>query len=146
MVSAMAQDIGYWFDTSGQFHKTPDDFVIDWEEESWRKQQVYCCAVCKNRVTGEVDAIYVEGRHEHHKINPQGRQYRIRCFSTAPGCRTAGEPTRYFSWFNGHAWRFAYCGQCNAQLGWFFEGSGRFFGLIGEQIKQCDNQGDFGPR
>ena len=135
----MSYITGYWFDSSGQINLSPDDTVIQEKQNSETKKHSYCCAVCKNKITSDACAITVEGEHNHCKINPVGRRYQLRCFSSAAGCGISGEPSSYFSWFNGYSWRFAHCGQCNIQLGWFFEGSSHFFGLIEEQIIRCDN-------
>lgn len=51
----------------------------------------------------------------------------------------SGEPTSYFSWFSGYLWQFALCRECGAQMGWFYDGQSKFYGLIKEQLVRCDN-------
>jgi len=73
----------------------------------------------------------MSGSHVHVFTNPAGFTFRIGCFSSAPGCLNAGDPTGDFTWFTGYDWSFALCGGCMTHLGWFYE-SGRdgFHGLI----------------
>lgn len=142
----MTNLISYWFDTSGQFDINPDDIVIGEDDNDSHETPKYCCAVCNNRITAETASTTVGGQHRHAKTNPQGRTYVIRCFTTAPGCFTTGTPTSYFSWFSGYVWSFAHCAQCQAQMGWFFQGTDSFFGLLAEQIKYCDNPNNMGKR
>jgi len=127
----------YWFDTSVRYQVKQD---TQSEQESVEKNQaVLCCAVCQHIITSGASAISVDGEHTHIKINPDGRKFLLRCFSTAPGCAMAGDPTSYFSWFAGYNWQFAHCNQCGAQMGWFYEGQSKFYGLIKEQLVRCDN-------
>lgn len=90
------------------------------------------CAACRHPVTSEHLRISVDQRHQHRCVNPQGIVFHIGCFRDAPGCRTVGQPTMEFTWFQGFAWDYALCGACAALLGWRFQSAGRlpFFGLI----------------
>lgn len=129
--------ISYWFDTSGKFqvkHETQSK-----QKEIDENQATYCCAVCHQKITSEVSAICVEGEHEHLKFNPDGRKFLLCCFSSASGCVMSGDATSYFSWFPGNMWQFAHCRECGAQMGWYYEGQSKFYGLIKEQLVRCDN-------
>ncbi|HJL15627.1 MAG TPA: cereblon family protein [Sandaracinaceae bacterium LLY-WYZ-13_1] len=88
------------------------------------------CAACRSPVTREDAATSVHGAHEHHRVNPSGVDFRVRCFARAPGAVGEGTPTRYWTWFPGYAWRLARCRACGTHLGWEFHGEGTFFGLI----------------
>jgi hypothetical protein len=91
----------------------------------------YWCARCSTRVTDEDAVIEVGGAHRHRCVNPVGEIFELGCFSAAPGCVVAGEPTDEATWFPGYAWSFACCANCGAHLGWCYEGDGpRFWGLI----------------
>ncbi|WP_455220661.1 cereblon family protein [Kaarinaea lacus] len=129
--------LDYRFDASGKFQAS--NVVQAKQEDIDPNKAQYCCAVCHQKITSESTAINVDGEHTHIKINPDGRKFLLRCFSSAMGCRKAGEPTAYFSWFAGYHWQFAQCAQCGAQLGWYFEGVNPFFGLIKEQLVRCDS-------
>lgn len=129
--------LSYRFDASGKFqpkrvtqskHKTVDEH-----------NSAYCCAVCQHLITSGGSAIRVEGEHSHIKVNPDGRKFLLRCFSSAVGCAMSGDPTPNFSWFAGYKWQFAHCSECGAQMGWFYEGQSKFYGLIKEQLIRCDN-------
>lgn len=88
------------------------------------------CAACGNAVTVPAEATAIAGGHAHTCTNPAGVTFRIGCFTRAPGCDEAGEPTTEHSWFPGYRWRVAFCRRCGTHLGWAFSGPGRFFGLI----------------
>jgi len=127
----------YWFDTSGYYQSKKQAKPSKIGEDA--KKQKICCAACGNIITCQTDAIEISGAHQHLKTNPQGRQFKIRCFSTATGCACYGDATDYYTWFSGYSWRFAHCSKCTIQLGWHFKGDGSFFGLIGEQLKHCND-------
>ena len=127
----------YWFDSSGKYLHKKNLKTTSKSDDT--KRYKLCCAVCGNPVTTNVEAIEVEGSHEHVKINPQQRQFILRCFLSATGCRLAGEPTTDFTWFSGYAWRIAECNRCGTQMGWFFEGGKQFFVLIAEMLKPCED-------
>lgn len=129
--------IGYRLDSSGRSQTR--HVVQTRQEEVADDRRLYCCAVCQQAITSESAAVAIDSEHSHLKINPDGRKFFIQCFSSAAGCRKVGELTGYFSWFAGYSWQFAHCGQCGAQLGWFFSGSDPFFGLIKEQLVSCHN-------
>jgi hypothetical protein len=96
------------------------------ETEDW-----LICRACARPVTKDRDRIAVDGRHRHNLFNPAGILFEVGCFAAAPGCRFSGEFTEEFTWFPGHAWRYALCGGCGEHLGWEFrsQDSG-FAGLI----------------
>jgi hypothetical protein len=90
------------------------------------------CRVCGHIITHAQKGITVSGSHTHTYFNPNGIAFEIGCFSEAPGVRVEGPPSREFSWFGGHAWRYVLCANCHEHLGWQFIGDagGDFFGLI----------------
>ena len=106
------------------------------------------CAACGALVTRESERIEVEGAHRHEFANPAGKRFRIGCFGAAPGALARGAPTRFWSWFEGHAWRVALCRGCGVQLGWRFvspDGEG-FFGLILDALAEGSGDGQPGRR
>lgn len=90
------------------------------------------CKLCEQIITSPSASLEVDGARQHTFFNPAGLMFEIGCFSAAPGCVVAGEPSDQFSWFPGYAWRYAHCAGCGAHLGWCFESGsgGRFFGLV----------------
>lgn len=93
------------------------------------------CRTCAHPVARTRDGIAVEGRHRHNLFNPAGILFEVACFAAAPGCRFEGEFTTAFTWFPGHAWRFALCGKCGAHLGWEYRGKDSgFVGLIMSEL------------
>ena len=99
--------------------------------------QRWCCAICGTYVTDDGQLLYVEGLHDHDKINPHGHRFRFRSFKHAEGCEHIGQLTAEHSWFSGYLWQFAHCARCKNQLGWYFCGPGSFYGLINWQIVRC---------
>ena len=129
--------IAYWFDAATKHYAKQDTQSKQKSEEGI--QESYCCAVCQQFITSDASAIHVEGGHIHIKINPQGKKFLLRCFASTSGTELSGDPTSHFSWFSGFNWQFVHCGQCGAQLGWFYGGQGNsFYGLIKEQLVCCD--------
>lgn len=99
----------------------------------------YFCALCGELITYARERTCVQGAHEHRFSNPAGYVFDIGCFRNAPGCRSAGESSEFYSWFDGFSWRYTLCRACGAHLGWHFTASGPggvspeaggFFGLI----------------
>lgn len=133
----MPHIVDFRLDASGQRSALPGTTLLSDELCDDKERRRYCCAICKNIITSDQQAVSIQGGHHHCKINPQGRQYHIRCFASAPGCVLAGEFSDYFSWFKEYRWRFAHCAGCHVQLGWFFAGSAPFFALIEQQVVPC---------
>jgi len=102
-----------------------------------------CCAICKNPITDQGQAIEVAGQHRHMKRNPSGQQFDIACFKHASGCLSVGQPSLEYAWFEGCAWQIGHCRRCMVQLGWCFSGNSYFFGLIYEQLTPCDSNGQY---
>ena len=95
------------------------------------------CRTCGQPVARHRDRIEVNGKHVHALFNPMGILFEVGCFARAPGCRFEGEFSLEFTWFRGHAWRFAFCRQCGTQLGWDYRGGmGGFVGLIMTELRE----------
>ena len=93
------------------------------------------CAACGHPITHDDARTEVAGSHEHTFFNPHGVLFRIGCFREAPGARLVGERTTDFTWFAGHTWQIALCGQCGQHLGWRFEAANAcFHGLIQDRL------------
>lgn len=92
------------------------------------------CRACGKAITTSADRAEVAGAHEHTRFNAYGLVFRFGCFSAAPGCAVAGQPTAEDTWFSGHRWRYALCGGCGEHLGWRFEGPSSFFGLVLDKL------------
>ena len=97
-------------------------------------ERAIVCAACRHVLARARDRIEVSGRHEHTCVNPAGIVFVIQCFANALGCVPFGARETYFSWFADHAWRIALCGGCAAHVGWSFEGTSTFHGLIADRI------------
>ncbi len=95
------------------------------------RNKPYYCVLCSAVITTEGNRIEVAASHDHQLTNPAGYRFHVGCFDEALGCSMSGSATDADTWFAGYRWRIANCGQCSAQLGWFFDsGSHHFFGLI----------------
>lgn len=100
------------------------------------------CRTCGQPVTDDGLRIAVGGQHVHNLFNPMGILFEVGCFAKAPGCRFDGVWTKEFTWFPGHAWRYALCGGCGAHLGWEYRGEGSgFVGLIVTELTGGDSSG-----
>jgi hypothetical protein len=97
--------------------------------------ELLLCAACGTAITSVAARTVAGGSHEHHFTNPFGIRFHVGCFAAAPGCSVTGPPHHADTWFAGHVWRIATCGDCNTHLGWWFEHASRadvagFHGLI----------------
>jgi hypothetical protein len=100
------------------------------------KNEFLHCTDCQYPIARKIDRTEINENHQHVFANPHGYIYHIGCFARAPGCVIAGQETSHFSWFPGHAWRIALCGQCLTLLGWAFNsGESQFFGLILDKLR-----------
>lgn len=95
-----------------------------------RLERAVVCKACGHTLAKESDRIDVGGHHQHTFVNPHAYAFTIQCFRDAPGCVREGDSSTLWTWFEGHAWRIATCGGCHAHVGWSFEGTAAFFGLI----------------
>ncbi|HEY9777787.1 MAG TPA: cereblon family protein [Planktothrix sp.] len=89
------------------------------------------CRSCDFVITDPANAVQP---HEHTFRNPAGFSFHVLCYSDAPGALSVGDPTSEATWFAGYAWTFAICGQCSNHLGWWYESSDRFAGLIATRV------------
>lgn len=95
------------------------------------------CRTCGHPVAKNQDRIAMNGKHLHTVFNPAGILFEVGCFALAPGCRFEGEFTPEFTWFPGYPWRFAFCRQCGAHLGWDYRNdTGGFVGLIMAELRE----------
>ncbi|WP_027722373.1 cereblon family protein [Maridesulfovibrio zosterae] len=114
-------------------HDTPDSDQSS--KEKTREYNKIICRECGFQITAKSFAININGSHEHSFFNPGGYVFQIKCFSTAIGSSSIGEPSSEFSWFSGYTWKIAICKNCLKHLGWKFQGSNySFFGLIKNNI------------
>jgi len=121
------------------------------EEGGGRKLR---CSACGNAVTSTGERIEVGGAHVHERENPHGYLYRFGCFAAAPGCASAGVPSRQHTWFAGCWWQVQVCAACAAHLGWLFFGDGgdgggdggiQFWALILDRlVEEADERGETG--
>jgi hypothetical protein len=109
---------------------TPDAVV----EDHPAVDRAVRCAACRHELTDQRLARAVAGSHEHTFRNPAGYSFHVRCFSDAPGCGTAGDPTDAATWFPGFAWSFATCAGCGRHVGWWYVGAGSFIALIAPRL------------
>jgi len=109
---------------SGQVEEAPAD-------PRAKDERPVRCRTCGAAITAAGAAIEIGGQTDHAFFNPAGVLFEIRCYTSAEGCVVHGDPTYEFTWFPGHAWRYATCASCGTHLGWRFSGDDqRFFGLI----------------
>ena len=97
------------------------------------------CAQCATFVTRRAWREEVDGRSDHHCVNPLGIEFHVVSFREAPGAKAQGPARTEASWFSGYAWRLAVCTSCGTHLGWRFEqvgGQGLFFGLIAAALAE----------
>ena len=88
------------------------------------------CAACSREIARLAARIAAEPDELHTFVNPRGEVFELARFSRADGAAAFGRPSFEFTWYPGHAWRYAGCRGCGAQLGWWFEGPARFWGLV----------------
>jgi hypothetical protein len=93
-------------------------------------EAVLLCFNCRRVVTHADQRIEVDGHHRHSRMNPHGLSFVFGCFGEAPGVKTFGDAYAEHSWFTGFRWRIVLCAACQQHLGWRFEGSGIFYGLL----------------
>jgi hypothetical protein len=111
--------------------------VLSREGEEPSRERRLLCKICGHYITSRDRVIEQAGSHVHVFTNPAGVTFRIGCFSSAPGCLNAGEPTEDYTWFPGFAWSFAVCAGCMNHLGWLYEsGTSGFYGLILENLAE----------
>lgn len=101
------------------------------EKTDVQSQKTIRCKSCGHDITRPALAIEP---HEHTFRNPAGYSFHVLCFSDAPGAADVGDSTTEACWFPGYAWTFAICMQCKSHLGWWYNGSDRFAGLIATRL------------
>lgn len=88
------------------------------------------CAGCGELVTRGRWRVSRREAHEHTVFNPAGRLFDIVCFKEAPGAVPQGAASGDFTWFPGYLWTISICRGCGIHIGWHFERTDFFFGLI----------------
>ncbi len=96
-----------------------------------RDERAIRCAGCRHVLAREQDRLPLD---TGTFVNPAGIVHRIAAFRHAQGCAVAGDPTTFWTWFPGHAWQHALCGNCGTHVGWMFSGPSTFFGLLTARI------------
>ena len=109
--------------------KDAEDTLLEHEVFDDEASEIYCAA-CGHLITRTNWRIAFDGAHEHTLFNPAGVVFRVLCFKEAPGADASGQATTEFTWFDGYAWRIAFCAGCGTHLGWLFDGTSVFFGLV----------------
>jgi hypothetical protein len=102
-------------------------------DEDAQTQKTVRCRTCDHEITKPEFAVQP---HEHTFRNPAGYSFHVLCYSDAPGAANIGDPTSEATWFPGHQWTFAVCGQCQNHLGWWYSGKTHFAGLIATRLKR----------
>lgn len=85
------------------------------------------CARCRAPLTGDDEAVEVDGHHRHRFTNSAGLHFVVACYAHAPGTAAGGPATDEDSWFAGHTWQRVFCRQCGAHAGWLFRSKTRVF-------------------
>lgn len=100
------------------------------DDDDTRAAPLVFCRRCDAVVARTSDRVMTGPDDLHTFVNPRGEVFDLVCFFRADGAVTVGEPTLEYTWFPGHAWRFAMCRSCAVQLGWRYDGAPGFWGLI----------------
>lgn len=108
------------------------------QDKSFQRRIV--CQACKELVTYDEARLAMNEKHNHTFFNPQGLVFRVACFQIAPGTMAVGQPSDDFTWFAGYRWQIALCNTCRRHLGWYFSGSGTFFGLIENRLVEIEEE------
>ena len=103
-------------------------------EAAFKPDDAIYCAGCGHLVTRRRWRISRRDAHEHTVFNPAGRLFTIVCFKEAPGAVPQGAASGDFTWFPGYRWTISVCLGCAVHIGWRFEGSDVFFGLIKSRL------------
>ena len=88
------------------------------------------CAACRALLADDARATERAGAHRHLCANPAGVVYPIRLFVGSWSVAAVGSPSDVHSWFPGAIWQIAVCRRCHLHLGWLFDETEPFAGLI----------------
>jgi hypothetical protein len=109
--------------------------VVDELERDARSGRKILCAACGHVITSADARVRVGGEHAYERVNPIGITFQFGCFSTAPGCRPRGVPSKQATWFDGYWWYVQECAACAEHLGWlFFNDANQFYALILDRL------------
>ena len=92
------------------------------------------CKICKAAITRQEDRVSIQGQHCHTCTNPADITYTIGCFRAAPGCCQIGPASFEHTWFQGYRWQMSICADCGEHLGWCFNSTDCFYGLILDRL------------
>jgi len=94
------------------------------------------CRECGHRITMFTETMRVDNQHRFMVVSPSNNRFQIGCFRDALGCSIHGHPDSTHSWFEGYAWCFAHCGNCESHLGWYYQSLKQeyFFGLMIDRL------------
>ncbi len=92
------------------------------------------CKICKAAITRQEDRVSIQGQHCHTCTNPADITYTIGCFRVAPGCCQIGPASFEHTWFQGYRWQMSVCADCGEHLGWCFNSTDCFYGLILDRL------------
>ena len=92
------------------------------------------CKIYKAAITRQEDRVSIQGQHCHTCTNPADITYTIGCFRAAPGCCQIGPASFEHTWFQGYRWQMSVCADCGEHLGWCFNSTDCFYGLILDRL------------
>jgi len=111
-------------------------FKENFQDEEYSSKEKFICRSCNFFITMPSFNYYIDGSWEHFFTNPAHKFFHVRTFKRAPGCLTWGQYTLEYTWFKNIPWIYAFCGNCNAHLGWHYSYMDQeFFGLIADELK-----------
>ena len=92
------------------------------------------CKICNATITRQEERISIQGQHCHTCTNPTDITFTIGCFRAAPGCCQIGPASFEHTWFKGYQWQMSVCAGCGEHLGWCFNNTDCFYGLILDRL------------
>lgn len=94
------------------------------------------CRACLNYLTSNDHLTPIGGETCHFFSNPEGIGFDLQTYHQVDGVELGGQPTEYFTWFEGFAWQHCFCKRCHQHIGWYFscEGASGFYALITDRL------------
>jgi len=81
----------------------------------------FTCALCGERVAHETWRLELHLGRSLVFSNPHGLVFHLALWAKAIGLTFRGHPSEEHTWFEGYAWRTAFCVRCGSHVGWVFE-------------------------